>query len=82
MLVFNVVTWSRILKHFLQKASSTFQLHYAAKNAFDYVLLLFMTGVNSVTDGLLIFSDKTAFAFGKNDNDEPLIIGLDLLRDI
>jgi len=55
------------------------QVHGASKDTFDYVLSVFMTEVNSVTDNPNIFPDEDEILSGGNFHGQPLALGLDFL---
>ena len=55
------------------------QVHGASKDTFDYVLSIFMTEVNSVTDNPNIFPDEDEILSGGNFHGQPLALGLDFL---
>jgi histidine ammonia-lyase len=55
------------------------QVHGASKDSFDYVLSVFMTEVNSVTDNPNIFPDEDEILSGGNFHGQPLALGLDFL---
>lgn len=55
------------------------QVHGASKDSFDYVLSVFMTEVNSVTDNPNIFPDEDEILSGGNFHGQPLALTLDFL---
>jgi len=55
------------------------QVHGASKDSFDYVLNVFMTEVNSVTDNPNIFPDEDEILSGGNFHGQPLALALDFL---
>lgn len=55
------------------------QVHGASKDTFDYVLSIFMTEVNSVTDNPNIFPEEDEILSGGNFHGQPLALGLDFL---
>ncbi len=55
------------------------QVHGASKDTFDYVLSVFMTEVNSVTDNPNIFPDEDVIVSGGNFHGQPLALALDFL---
>lgn len=55
------------------------QVHGASKDAFNYVLGVFLKEINSVTDNPNIFPDDDLIASGGNFHGQPLAITLDFL---
>lgn len=55
------------------------QVHGASKDAFDYVLNVFLREINSVTDNPNIFPDDDLIVSGGNFHGQPLAITLDFL---
>jgi histidine ammonia-lyase len=55
------------------------QVHGASKDAFDYVLSIFLTEINGVTDNPNIFPDEDIIVSGGNFHGQPLALGLDFL---
>jgi histidine ammonia-lyase len=55
------------------------QVHGASKDTFDYVLNIFLTEINSVTDNPNVFPDEDMVVSGGNFHGQPLALGLDFL---
>ena len=55
------------------------QVHGATKDALEYVMNVFLTEINSVTDNPTIFAEEDEIISGGNFHGQPLAIGLDLL---
>jgi histidine ammonia-lyase len=55
------------------------QVHGASKDTLDYVLKVFKTEINSVTDNPNIFEDENEIISGGNFHGQPLAIALDFL---
>lgn len=55
------------------------QVHGASKDTFDYVLSIFLTEINGVTDNPNIFPDEDIIVSGGNFHGQPLALGLDFL---
>jgi histidine ammonia-lyase len=55
------------------------QVHGATKDSFDYILSVFITEINSVTDNPNIFPDDDLILSGGNFHGQPLAITLDFL---
>ncbi len=55
------------------------QVHGASKDTFDYVLSIFLTEINGVTDNPNIFPDEDMIVSGGNFHGQPLALGLDFL---
>jgi histidine ammonia-lyase len=55
------------------------QVHGASKDTFDYVLNIFLTEINSVTDNPNVFPDEDMIVSGGNFHGQPLALGLDFL---
>ena len=55
------------------------QVHGATRDAFDYVLSIFLKEANSVTDNPNIFPDEDLIISGGNFHGQPLAITLDFL---
>ena len=55
------------------------QVHGASRDTFDYVLSIFLTEINSVTDNPNIFPDDDLLISGGNFHGQPLALALDFL---
>jgi histidine ammonia-lyase len=55
------------------------QVHGASKDTFDYVLSIFLTEINAVTDNPNVFPDEDMIVSGGNFHGQPLALGLDFL---
>ena len=55
------------------------QVHGASKDTFDYVVSVFITEINSVTDNPNIFPDDDLIVSGGNFHGQPLALCLDFL---
>ncbi|MEP6512635.1 MAG: histidine ammonia-lyase [Parafilimonas sp.] len=55
------------------------QVHGATKDTFEYVLNIFLTEINSVTDNPNIFPDEDLIVSGGNFHGQPLALALDFL---
>ena len=55
------------------------QVHGASKDTFDYVLSVFLTEINAVTDNPNVFPDEDMIVSGGNFHGQPLALGLDFL---
>jgi histidine ammonia-lyase len=55
------------------------QVHGASKDALDYVIRVFETEINAVTDNPIVFSKENEILSGGNFHGQPLAIALDLL---
>lgn len=55
------------------------QVHGASKDALNYVIRIFETEINSVTDNPTIFMESDEIVSGGNFHGQPLALGLDFL---
>jgi len=55
------------------------QVHGASKDSFDYILSVFLTEINSVTDNPNVFPEEDLILGGGNFHGQPLAITLDFL---